>query len=59
MLNRTALHYLVPAALKTSSILGCIKREVVSRDREVIVPICSALVRSHLEYCIQAFPARE
>ena len=43
------------AAAKGNQIIGLIRRNIVYKEKELIIPLCKAIVRPHLEYCIQAW----
>ena len=43
------------AASKGNQVLGMIRRNITYKDKSLIVPLYKAIVRPHLEYCIQAW----
>ena len=43
------------AAQKGNHIQACNKRSMTSRSREVILSLYSALMRHHLDYCVQYY----
>ena len=42
------------AASKGNQVLGMIRRNITHKENSLIVPLYKAIVRPHLEYCIQA-----
>ena len=43
------------AAAKGKQVLGLIRRNIVYKEKELIIPLYKTIVRPHLEYCIQAW----
>ena len=43
------------AAAKDNQILGLIRRNITYMEKTLIIPLYKAIVRPHLEYCIQAW----
>ena len=43
------------AASKGNQIIGMIRRNITFKEKSLIIPLYKAIVRPHLEYCIQAW----
>ena len=43
------------AASKENQILGLIRRTTMYKEKQLIVPLYKAIIRPHLEYCIQTW----
>ena len=43
------------AASKRNQIPGLIRRPITYKEKQLIVPMYKAIIRPHLEYCIQAW----
>ena len=43
------------AAAKGNQILRLIRRNIVYKEKELIIPLYKTIVRPHLEYCIQPY----
>ena len=43
------------AVSKGNQVLGMIRRNITYKEKSVILPLYKAIVRPHLEYCIQAW----
>ena len=43
------------AASMGNQVLGIIRRNITYKENSLIVPLYTAIVRPHLEYCIQAW----
>ena len=55
MLFRNNITWCGTAAAKGNKILGLIRRNIVYKEQELIIPLYKTMVRPHLEYCIEAW----
>ena len=46
---------IVASNSKGNQVLGMIRRDLTYKEKSLIVPLYKAIVRPHLEYCIQAW----
>ena len=51
----TVLEQCELAAAKDNQMLGLIRRNITYMEKTLIIPLYKAIVRPHLEYCIQAW----
>ena len=47
------------AAAKGKYLCGLIPRNIVYKEKELILPMCKTLVMPYLEYCIQAYHKKD
>ena len=43
------------AASKGNQIIGFIRRNITYKEKKLIIPLYNAIVKPHLEYCIQTW----
>ena len=43
------------AASKGNQIIGLIRKTIMYKEKQLIVPLYKAIIRPHMEYCIQAY----
>ena len=43
------------AVSKGNQVLGMIRRNTTYKEKSLIIPLYKAIVRAHLEYCVQAW----
>lgn len=53
LVNMTRQYMYMSPGMRDSHMLCCISKSIVSRTRRVIGLLCLALVKLHLEYCVQ------
>ena len=46
---------LTESTSKGNQVLGMVRRNITYKEKSLIVPLYKAIVRPHLEYCIQAW----